>query len=122
VSKIVSPYPMYEGEVIPAADAAWWRLRITPNADGVIVMQRGNAQCDDMSTATWVSWEFFDDYDVVLDTGFDKPTKVRLHYYPSSSFAFVDVLHDGAPTPSPHWQRLTDAGDFKHPDDREPQP
>lgn len=65
---------------------------------------------------TWCSWTFFDGHDTVIDTGFDKPTWVRLKYHDAGGH--VDVLHDGPPTPSQRWRQLTKLGQHIHPDDR----
>lgn len=97
----------------PPATAAWWRLHTPPNEDGNILLMETDAT-DEKRTPTWCSWEFFDGYDVIIDTGFDRPTKVRL----AQGFrTYIDVLSDGPPTPSPLWQRLTRPGDFTHPSD-----
>lgn len=114
MSKIVSPVPSRQLPMDPDPTACWWRFRTVPNADGYHYVVRTDAT--DKTDATWVSWEFFDGYDVVIDTGYDRPTRVRLTSHESPSYAmFFDVLHVGAPTPSPRWQQLTRPGEFTHP-------
>jgi len=118
VSTIVSPYPPADAAGVAApAEASWWRLRLEPNADGHTVVVRTNAKDGDLSTATWCSWEIFDGHSAHVDAGLDRPTLVRLTYLPGGRH-FVDVLHIGPPTPA-EWVRLTDAGVFVHPDDRD---
>ena len=62
----------------------------------------------------WMALEFFDHYNTVIDTGFDKPTKVIFHS--DNGTGTLDILHDGPPTPSPLWQPLTKPGVTQHPD------
>jgi hypothetical protein len=115
VSKIISPYPAYEGEVKLAANASWWRFRLIPNGDGNIMILQTDARGKDMTTATWCSWEFFDGENAVIDTGFDRPTKVRMTQ--RGVGGYIDVLHKGPPSPSPRWKQLTSPGNWIHPDD-----
>lgn len=116
MSKIVSPYPPLldqDGQITPPAGASWWRFRLQENEDHNIMMVETDAR--DGVTATWVSWEFFDGENAVIDTGFDRPTKARVN----GDRRYIDVLYEGRPTPSPHWWQITVPGDWMHPDDRE---
>lgn len=119
MSKIVSPYPPLldsDESHTPAPGASWWRLRPPQNEDGNILLMETNAGGEDMTSATWCSWEFFDGHRAVIDTGFDRPTKVRIEH--DFAVTYIDVLYDGPPTPSPLWRQMTPPGDYVHPDDR----
>jgi hypothetical protein len=105
------------GQFKPPMEACWWRFRLQPNEDGHTIVERTNATDGDLETATWMSWEIFDGAETVIDTGFDKPTFVRVTYQPSGRH-YADVLYVGPPSPA-EWEQLTRAGDFVHPDDRE---
>lgn len=97
-------------------DASWWRFQLVPNAEGNVGITRTNADDETGAGATWSSFEFFDGYDTVIDTGLDRPTaKVRVTG--RGTLRYIDVLHVGPPTPSPDWQVLTSPGDHRHPDD-----
>lgn len=109
MSKIVSPYPPFEGELTPAPNASWWRIDLPMNQDDYYLVTKIP---EDQS---WVSYEFFDGCETVIDTGFDKPTKVRVHS--DWEDRFIDVLHVGPPTPSPLWKQLTEPGITQNPYD-----
>lgn len=109
MSKVVSPYPPYEGEVDPAPDAQWWRMQLPQNEDHHYAVTRYEPE------QGWMSLEFFDGHNTVIDTGFDKPTEARFHG--DNGRGHLDVLHAGPPTPSQLWESLTLPGVFEHPDD-----
>lgn len=109
MSRVVSPYPPYEGEINPAPDAQWWRMRLPENEDHNYAVTRYEPD------QGWMSLEFFDGFDTVIDTGFDKPTKTWFHA--DSNRRQLDVLHAGPPTPSERWEPLTLPGVFEHPED-----
>lgn len=114
MSTIVSPFPVYEGDVTVAPGASWWRFRLTPtNDDGNFLMVRTDATDD--AAPTWVSWEFFDGENCVIDTGLDRPTKTRMEI--RNENGWIDVLYEGPPTPSKGWVQLTKPGVHVHPDD-----
>lgn len=116
MSTIYSPYPAHEGETALPASASWWRFLLAPNAKGHVGITRTNADAETGTGATWASFEFFDGHDTIIDTGLDRPTaKVRV--VGRGTLRYIDVLHDGPPTPSPDWQALTSPGDHRHPDD-----
>lgn len=111
MSKVVSPHPPYEGDITPAPNACWWRLRLPMNDDQLWSIARMEPD------QGWASFEFFDGHDTVIDTGFDKPTKARMRYDGPFGAPLLDVLSDGPPTPSPEWRQLTKPGEFIHPED-----
>lgn len=115
MSKIVSPYPPYKGEVNPAPNAQWWRLRLTMNENKMYTVTTANPE------QGWLSLEFFDGCDTVIDTGFDKPTLARMDEDRCGAMCwpYLDVLFVGPPTPSPRWEPLTQSGEHSHPDDEE---
>lgn len=110
MSKVVSPYPPYTGSIDPPPNAQWWRIaRLPENENHHYALESYD------SDQGWLSLEFFDGYDTIIDTGFDKPTKVRFHS--DNGVGLLDVLHVGPPTPSELWKPLTKPGIFQHPDD-----
>lgn len=118
MSKIVTPYPPtpFNPLRLPAT-ARWWRLELPPRPDGTTLWFESNATGDDLSTATWMSIEFFDGHDTILDAGLDRLTPVRLSS-PGIGRHVLDVLHVDAPTPAAGWVPLTRQGVLAHPDDR----
>jgi hypothetical protein len=116
VSKIVSPYPvkMPGNDYKPPTGAAWWRFRLQPNADGNLLWMETDGPASGMTTATWCSWEFFDGHDIIIDTGLDRITPVKITH--RGAIGYIDVLHVGPPTPSPDWERLPFPAVFPHPE------
>jgi hypothetical protein len=114
MSKIVSPYPPLppNHDYRPPEGAQWWRFFLRPNDDGHLMMCETNGT-EDLSEATWASWEFYDGEDTILDAGLDRPTPMLIS---SRLRPHIDILHVGPPTPSPHWEKLTFAGRWPHPE------
>lgn len=114
MSKIVSPYPSpLNEEVISAKPGhSWWRYRLRRmNDDGHLMIMKTNE-----AAPTWVSVEFFDGFDTVIDAGFDKPIGAVRFCYEYRYGDWIDILSEKRPSPSPDWQQLGLPGD-RHPDD-----
>lgn len=120
MSKIISPLPPLDirNGFTSEPMACWWRFRTAPNADGYHYVIETNASIDDPDDGAWVSYEFFDGYDVTIDTGFDRPTRAQLTTFDHAVYAYFDVLSVDRPTPSDRWFSITEPGEVKHPDDR----
>jgi len=117
MSKIVSPYPVHmPGEdYTPPTGASWWRFRLRPNDDGNLMLMETDARdVSQMANATWASWEFFDGESTIIDTGLDRVLPVVLTY--RGAGGYIDVLHVGPPTPSPHWEQLPILAVWPHPE------
>lgn len=137
MSTIVAPYPLPPEGSIPDA-ARWWRFELLPNVDGYSMMMRCDATDPDRpmdEQVTWMSWEFFDGFDTMIDAGLDKPSVYRMRIIDRPHGAIVwdsprcfttvdrcdrylDVVSIEAPSPSPEWLELTPPGDHIHPEDR----
>lgn len=118
MTKFVCPLPAPDLDADtapPPADAAWWRLPFTENADGFLyeVVTDGAADRDD---STFISWEFFNDDDTVVEVGPELTTQARI--VERGSRGHVDFLIVAPLSPSPSWRRLTDPGDHVHPEDK----
>lgn len=122
MSKIVSPFPpLLPGEDYrPPAGARWWRFRMRNNAEGNKLIMRNDGEMN-LDTGevtrqpTWCEYEFFDDCDTVIDTGLDGVLPVVITHREFGP-GWIDVLHVGAPTPSPHWEAQPFPGYWPHPE------
>ena len=102
MSRVVAPFGLqFDADRVPA-DARWWYLSLTGrrNADGQFLVVRSDAE----SGQSWVSLEFFDGHDVVLDAGLDRPTVFGV--VAKSVDPGIKVLSVGQPTPCPDWVLL----------------
>lgn len=120
MSTIVSPYPVLLNDINRPApkEAQWWRFRLIPNEENNLALFRTDANDEsDWSTATWFSWEFFDGESTILDAGMDAPNVFRavMTSRPLCVETLLDLLCVGRPTPSPHWEALTEPGDHFYP-------
>ncbi len=120
MSKIVSPIePMdWRGMTFPT-EAHWWRLRLSPNADGHLYVMTALPRDAPEDQWTAIEIEFFDGFNTIIDCGFEKPTRACLMSDDDGySFAeWVDVLSVDKPTPCDRWRPLTTIGNHKHPAD-----
>lgn len=120
MSKIITPIPPLQiGDDfhIPPM-ARWWRFRTVPNEDGYHYTVTTDAYVrGEDDDGTWVSFEFYDDHSVVIDTGFDRPTLARVVTSENHIWVYVDVLSIEQPTPSSRWRGLTPPGVHEHPND-----
>lgn len=123
MSKIVSPFPplLPREDYRPPAGARWWRFRMRNNADGHKLVVRHDGEWDFDGSVytkdpTWCEWEFFDDCDTIIDAGLDGCSPTIIVHRGAGSW--IDVLHVGPPTPSPHWEQLPIPGYWPHPESR----
>ncbi len=105
MSKVVSPYPPYHGPAHATAKSRWWRMPLPVNEKG----QRAIAVYE--PDKGWMSVEFFDGFNVIIDTGFDQPTSVIFDV----DHRHLDVLSEDRPTPCWRWNPLTGVGVTTHP-------
>lgn len=117
MTKFVCPLPAPEVDPFTPvpADAAWWRLPFAANADGFLyeVVTDGDGDPDD---STFISWEFFNDDDTVVEVGPELTTQARI--VERNHTGHVDLLIVEPLSPAPSWRRLTDPGDHVHPEDK----
>lgn len=124
MSVLYSPIPVRELEKdwVPPENWCWWRLRLTPNSDGNVLictlMPPGVESFDDASACVI---EIFDGCDARLDFGLDRDDGVAIvsekdNYLIFETVTYLNILMGSQPTPCPRWRRLTDPGEFFHPD------
>lgn len=108
MSKIVSPYPIlvHDKLWLPTPGSKWWRLYLRTNSDGYYLMTRTDCKDGDMASASWVSWEFFDGEDTIIDLGFDRPVVPQIFHARDRFGPYLDVLHTEPPTPCRDWMEV----------------
>lgn len=121
MSRVVSPHPPPLTNINNPTpiDARWWRLHLTPNAEGQYMFCRTDAT--DATPATWMEWEFFDGHDTILDAGMDQTNVYQavLTSKPLCVGAILDLLCVEQPTPSPEWRPITKPGNHRHPEENQ---
>lgn len=117
MSKIVSPWPPLPSEHCPPGpQARWWRFFLLSDlTDGAVFGLETDAPGDGMDGATWVSFNFFDGENQVIDAA--SCVINRACMTDTGAGMAIDVLCVDAPTGSPHWLRLTDPGESGHPNE-----
>lgn len=125
MSKVITPYPIQtiRTDWRPPPGSRWWRLWLSPNADGILYTMQlettgGQLADEELSNVIAVSWEFYDGENTLIDTGFDRITRARIS---GEHRKALDIMHVGPPTPSPRWHPLTSVDCYEHPHDMKPQ-
>lgn len=119
MSKLVSPLPPREHGPDFLPNACWWRhAAINRNEhDHVYVITKddcGHASCGpECPDAKWVTWEWFDGLDTVIDAGFDRPTAASMAVVYIAPIDYIDLLAETRPAQS--FYRITEPGDRRHP-------
>lgn len=109
MSKIVSPYPpIFDIDlIVTEPGTGWWELRLYPNENGDCYTTKTDAKDNDITTATWYEFEFFDGYNTIIDTGFDKPTRAYIDSgRRNPDQTWIAVLSVDPPTPAPGWKKV----------------
>ena len=117
MSTIVSPWPPRIDETPPPEGQVWWRLRLYPNEDGYTTLMRfGPPGFDD--NWSWMTIEFFDGCDAIIDAGLDRPTRTHIKTLWGDDRTFLYVLGTTAPTPCSRWEVATQ---YRWPDGMDPE-
>lgn len=112
MGKLVSPYPPPDFDVDFILDfmpnACWWRHgMIDLNEDGNYAVWEMNDE------QGWITIEWFDGLNTILDLGMDKPNVCAMAVVCVEPINYIDVLAEVRPSES--FYRITEFGKIKHP-------